>query len=187
MVKHKRIKCHVKKITSSKSEDNNSIAMSAELLRSTLSVSFFSISILCFIFSVVGLLYNLIIQYWLSVISIIAIINFVIVIFQFLLTILYFHGFQKKILIITRSILQIISLFIVFVGFVLLVLNVFKDYQTIYSIFAITNMGVLLFTFFFSLYKEISNERNKDYIVNYFSALTAFVALIVSFVALIKQ
>lgn len=110
MLKRRRIKCHVKKKVSSDIESNNSIAMSAELLRSTLSVSFFSISILCLIFSVTGLLYNLIIQYWFSVLSIVAILNLVIVIFQVLLTILYFHNFQQKFLIITRNILQLISL-----------------------------------------------------------------------------
>ena len=40
--------------------------------------------------------------------------------------------------------------------------------------------------FFFAISRELEQEENRDYILNYFSALTAFVALIVSFVALFK-
>ncbi len=84
---------------------------------------------------------------------------------QYILTVVYFHAKRncslfKRI----QSILLFLSLCIFFICFILLGFNIVAESLTY---FGVGNLAAILFPLFFSIHKEISSEKNKDYIVNY--------------------
>lgn len=189
MKKRKPIKCHAKSSSKheshiSEQQEDNSISLSADLLRTMISLAFGMLSYICAIFGIVSI-FCVICTKWVSVLSIFGIANLIIMISQCILTIVYFHAKRncslfKRI----QSILLFLSLCIFFICFISLGFNIVAESLTY---FGLGNLAAILFPLFFSIHKEISSEKNKDYIVNYFSALTAFAALIVSLIALINS
>lgn len=188
MKKRNLIKCHAKSSSkqespNSEQQEDNPISLSAELLRTIISLVFEILSLFCALFSILGVLYTICME-WFSIPSILGILNSLVVFPQYVFTILYFYTKGGRLHIKRiQSFFTFLSLCILFIYFLLVG---FIQLPEFCSLLIITNLAAILFSLFFSIYKEISNEKNKDYIVNYFSALTAFAALIVSLIALIK-
>lgn len=191
MKKRKLIKCHTKEKSQFQTPNpeqhkDNFIAPSAELLRTMLSLIFVTLSFFCALIGVVGA-GNIVSTHWFSIQSCLGIGNLIVIVVQCILTLVYFH--KKSFFVVIKqmqSFLLIISMLILLICFTLIGFTSSEHLAELYSAFGAANLSAILFPIFFSIYKEISNEKEKNYIVSYFSALTAFAALIVSLVALIK-
>ena len=189
------IKVKVRKVTPQKTKHQitngenslpDKITLSAELLKGIISMVFLALAILCVI-SNISIIFSSILKYSGIVTRTLIIINAILVISQITISVIYTFKFKNRALL--RTLLFLIGTSLpVFGGCILVIsLNLFsKSFVNILTCFSIINFTSVLSCLFISIYNEILNENDKNYIVGYFSALTSFAALIVALVALLK-